>query len=185
MFGIDACGGTVDLANPIGELVAVGDGGGEAHELDFGGTVDDGFFPDGSALAIVHVVTFIEDDGLYALDGGSDFADAGSVEHVTEDLGGHDDDGGIAVEGEVAGEESDVGMTKLLLEVSKFLVGEGFEGGGVEDALLVGEGAVDGIFADEGFAGPGGGADDRGLAGVEGGDRLVLKVVEGKGKKLV
>ena len=148
IVGIDAIGGAVDLVNPIGELVAVGDGGGEGDELDFSGAIDDGFFPNGAPLAIVHVVAFVEDDGFDTDEGGADFPDGGAIEHVAEDFGGHDQDGRIPIDGDIAGEETHVVAAKDFAKVAEFLVGQGFEGGGVKNAAIAGKGAIDGIFAD-------------------------------------
>ncbi len=56
---IDQLGRSMHLMNPIGELIAIGNSGGKGDELNFWRAIDDGFFPNCAALAIVHVMAFV------------------------------------------------------------------------------------------------------------------------------
>src|SRR5206468_3311780 len=85
--------------------------------LDFTGEVDDHLFPDGPAETVCKVMNLVHDN----------VAQAGKgvrvrVQHVAEDFGGHDDDGRLAVDGGVAGEEANVGRAVLFRELRELLV---------------------------------------------------------------
>ena len=102
------------------------------------------------------------------------------VDHVAQDFGRHDEDVGVVVDGGVAGEEADGFWAVCCYEVVVFLVAEGFDGGGVEAFGASGEGEADGEFADDGFAGAGGGADEDAVVVFDGLAGLVLEFVEGE-----
>ena len=90
-------------ADPGGDLVGVGDGGGEADELDVIRAEDDRLFPGGAALRIGEIVDLVEDDGVDVVQ-----VPGRLQEHVAQDFGGHDDDAGVAVLGDIAGEQTDL-----------------------------------------------------------------------------
>jgi hypothetical protein len=46
-------------------------------------------------------VALVEHHGFYLLQGGAGFANAGAVEHVAKDFGGHHHNGGVTVNREI------------------------------------------------------------------------------------
>lgn len=50
------------MADPLGELARVRDGGREEDEVDVVGQQDDRLLPDDAALLVAHVVDLVEDD---------------------------------------------------------------------------------------------------------------------------
>jgi len=82
------------------------------------------------------------------------------VDHVSEDFGRHHDDAGVAVDGIVAGEQSDLICSVQLAKVGELLVREGFERGRVIRLDVALEGQVDGIFRHHGLTGSGRGGHE-------------------------
>jgi hypothetical protein len=116
--------------------------------LNFAGTVDDRFFPNCTALAIVHVVTLVEHHGFDSSEGSTNSADRRTVEHIPKYFGSHHQNRRISIEGNVTCEQTYHLVSKLMAEVAQLLVGECFEGSGVEDAPPPFECLMDGVFAD-------------------------------------
>ena len=100
------------------------------------------------------------------------------VEHVAEDLRGHDEHGSARIDLDVAREDPDLLRAELAAEVRVLLVGERLERRGVGDAPAAVERRVDGELRDERLARPGGRRDDDGLARADGGDGAELEVVQ-------
>ena len=92
-----------DRAQPTSEFLRVVDGGGEADEADLGRRQDEHFFPHPAPVRVLEEVDLVEDDGVQPLE-----EVRPGEEHVAQDLGRHDDDGGSRVQGRVAGEQPDV-----------------------------------------------------------------------------
>lgn len=176
-FGAVFVGGEAGFIDPGGENFWVADGGGQSHNLHFGGTVDDGFFPHCAAPAITDVVAFVEDYSGDIIEGCAHLADGGFVEHVPKNFGGHDDDGGLGVDNRIAGNQADIFFAEGVAKIPQFLVRQGFEGGGIKNALPLGDRPMDGIFTDHRFTGTCRGADHHRFVFIEGGDRLLLKIV--------
>src|ERR1700733_14592098 len=82
------------------------------------------------------------------------------VQHVAQDLGGHHDDGGVAVDGVVPGEQADRVGVVAPDQVVVLLVGERLDRRRVEALLVLRQREVDGVLADDGLARPGGGRDE-------------------------
>ena len=181
MHAVDQGAGTMHLLNPVRQLLPVGHGGGESQQLHRPWAVDDGFFPDGAPLAVVHVVALIEDHRLHPRQGIVQFALA--VEHVAEDLRGHHHHRRLPIDGQIPREQPHPLGAELPAKIPQFLVGEGLEGSGVEDPPAMGQGPVDGVFPDEGLTGAGGGAHHQGLALIDGGQGLLLEGIQGEGKQ--
>ncbi len=120
--GVDQLGGAVDFLQPVGQLARIFYRGGEGQQLNLGRAIDDRLFPHGAALAVVHVVALVEHHGLHLLQGGAGFADASAVEHVAKDFGGHHHDRGVAVDGEIAGQQTYILVAKLIAKVAQLLV---------------------------------------------------------------
>ena len=117
----------------------------------------------------------VQDDHLQALQ-----RRAVLVEHVAEDLGGHDHDGSLGVDRVVSGQETDPGLAVPAPEVSELLVRQGLEGRRVEGLPMVGQGPFHGELGDDGLARAGGCRHQHGLPGLQrlGGPDLV--VVQGE-----
>ena len=183
MVAHDQRGRAVDLLNPVGELAGIGDGGRQGDQLHRRRTVNDRFLPDRAPLGVIHVVTLIQDDGFHVGQGIVLLICLG-VQHVAEDLRGHDHDRGLTVDAEVTGHQPDTILTELLTEIAQFLVGEGLERRCVKHLLAMGQGPDDGVLTDQGFSRPCGGTHDHGVTLVQGIDGLQLKVIEGKRKNV-
>ena len=173
--------GTMHLLDPVLQLLSVGHGGGEGKKLHRAWAVDDGFFPDGAPLAVVHVVALIEDHRLHPRQGIVQLALA--VEHVAEDLRGHHHHRRLPIQGQIPREQTHPFGAERGAKIPQLLVGEGLEGGGVEDPPAMGQCPVDGVFPDQGFAGAGGGAHHQRLALIDGGQGLLLEGIQGEGKQ--
>jgi hypothetical protein len=61
---------------------------------------------------------------------------APAVQHAAQDLGGHNEAGGVGVDGHVPGHEAHV--SELLLEVAELLVAQRLDGRCVDDSLTCG-----------------------------------------------
>ena len=118
----------VGAADPGRDLVGVGDRRREADELDVLRAEDDRLFPGRAALRIGQIVNLVEDDGVDVVE-----IPRRLQEHVAQDLGGHDDDAGIPVLGDIAGEESDL-VAVDRAQIAIFLVRERLDRRGVDDA---------------------------------------------------
>ncbi len=89
------------------------------------------------------------------------------VEHVAQDLGGHDDDGRLAIDGVVAGEEPDVARAVAIDEVGELLVGQRLDRRRVEALAAGGQRDVDSELADQRLAGPCGRGDEHAVTGLD------------------
>ncbi len=157
----------------------------------------------GAALVAGDRVDLVDDDGL---DAAEELAGFGGGEEDVEGFGGGDEDvrrmpehgravfgesvagadGGADLRGEVAAFEGKLlDLAEGLFEVLLDVVGEGFEGGDVDDLRVGGEAAFDGLAekvvdgdeeGGEGFAGAGGGGDEGGVAGDDGGPACFLRL---------
>lgn len=136
-----------DGVYPVAEFVSVGDGRAEAEESDVFGAEDDAFFPNGAAFGVVDKVYFVEDDVADAVE-----AIVLGDGHVAEDFSGHNEDGRVRVFDDVAGEQADFVFAVFVDEVFVFLVGECFDGRGVDDAGVCLNVSVDDVVCDERFA---------------------------------
>lgn len=77
------------------------------------------------------------------------------VEHIAQDLRGHDQDRSLGVHLHVAGQDPDVFSAKLSAKVSIFLVAEGLDGSGIGDALPIRQGPENRKLGDQGLASSG------------------------------
>jgi hypothetical protein len=152
-----------DGLHPVGELLGVGDGGGQAHEVDLGRGVDDDLLPHRAPVGVLEVVDLVEHHVAQPVEGRR-----AGVDHVAEDLGGHHDDGGVAVDGVVAGEEAHGPRPVRPHQVAVLLVGQRLEGRGVERLPALGQGLGDGVLGHHRLPRPGRGRHQDRPAGVEG-----------------
>ena len=167
----DGHDGPVHEADPVGDLRDVLDGGGEPHQGHVLGRVHDDLFPHRPASLVAHVVALVEDHELEAVE-------AARVEHVAEDLGGHDDHGRARVDLDVAREDAHALLAKLPAEVRVLLVRQRLERRGVGDAAPARERGVDGELGHEGLPGARGGGDDHRLVVDDGRDGVLLEAIE-------
>ena len=100
------------------------------------------------------------------------------VDHVAQDLGGHDDDGRVAVDRVVAREQADAVRAVRADEVAVLLVRERLQRGRVERLRPLGERPGDRVLGDEGLARPGRRGDEHRAARVERVERARLERVE-------
>ena len=155
----------------------------------------------GSALVVGYGVDFVDDDGadvaevLAGFSGGEE--DVERFRRGDEDVGRVAEHGGAVFGegvsgadaganfgGEVAAFEGELlDFAEGLVEVFLDVVGEGFEGGDIDDLRAGGEGADDGVAEElvdadeeggEGFSGAGGGGDEGWLASEDAGPAVLL-----------
>jgi hypothetical protein len=161
------------LHQPLAELLGVADRRGQADQPDGLRQVQDDLLPHGAAEPVGQVVDLVHHHVAQTVQGGR-----ARVEHVAQDLGGHHDDGRVAVDRRVAGEQADVGRAVAGGEVGELLVGQRLDRGGVEALAALGQGQVHRELADHGLAGTGRGADEHAVAGFQGLARGPLERVE-------
>ena len=180
MDAVDQGARTMNLLDPVRQLIPVGHGGGEGQKLHGPWTVDDGLLPDGAPLAVVHVVALIQHHRLHPRQRIVQLALA--VEHVAENLRGHHHHRRLPIDGQVPREQPHPLGTERSAKIPQLLVGQGLEGGGVKYPPSMGQRPVDGVFPDQRFTGPRRGAHHQGLALVDGSQGVLLKSIQGKGK---
>src|SRR2546427_774433 len=110
----------MDDRDPVGDLLDVGDGRRETHEHDVAGGADDDLLPDRAAPFVAHVVALVEHDV-------SEVVEAAPVERVAENLGGHDENAGVRVDLDVAGEDPDRVRAERTGEIGELLIRERLE----------------------------------------------------------
>ena len=164
---------------PVAELLRVGHGGGQRDQLDVVGEVDDHLLPDRPAEPVGEVVHLVHDDEPEALQGRR-----ARVEHVAQDLGGHDDHGCVAVDRRVAREQADLVGAVAADQVRVLLVGERLDGRRVERLAARREREVDRELPDHGLARAGRRGDQHAAAPLERLARVDLEVVEREAQQL-
>lgn len=104
------------------------------------------------------------------------------VEHVAQDLGGHDHDVRLGVDGGITGQQPHSVLAVAVDQVMVFLVAQRFDGGGVEglDVLFLGQEYCE--VGHDGLAGTGGSGHQDVVTILQGGDGLQLEVVQREGQ---
>ena len=143
----DDLGAAAHLGEPVAELLGVADRRGQRDDADALRKVDDHLFPNGAPLPVSEVMHLVEDHVAQVLQCGR-----ARVEHVPQDLGGHHDDGRVAVDGVVAGEQPNGVAVVAPYEVVVLLVGQRLDRRGVEALLVRLQREVDRVLADDGLA---------------------------------
>ena len=166
-------GGCADLAHPRGQLPDIGHRGAEAHEPYFRGGEDDALLPYRPPFRVIEVVDLVENRIVHIHQARRLFKD-----QVPEDLGGHDEQPGVRIDRNVAGLDTHRLIAETPAKVPVLLVGERFNGCGVDHAPAQPHGGVHRIFSDERLPAPGRRGDDEGLAAINGFKRLLLKRVQ-------
>jgi hypothetical protein len=106
-----------DGDQPLAELLGVAHRGRQRDQGDRLWEVDDHLLPHRAAEPVGEVVHLVHDDVAETVDGRRL-----RVEHVAQDLGGHDHDGGIAVDGVVPGQQTDLLRAVARHEIGVLLV---------------------------------------------------------------
>ncbi len=165
--------GPVHDRDPVGDLLDVGHGGREGHQLYVSGGVHDDLLPHRPAPLVAHVVALVEDHV-------SQLVEAARIEHVAQDFRGHHQEAPARIDLDVAGEDAHHVFAEGAGEVPELLVGQGLQGRRVGQALAALQGEFDGELRHQGLARTGGGRHDDRLAGPDGPRGLHLEIVEGK-----
>ena len=137
--------------------------------------MDDDLLPYRTAKSVREVVDLIHDHEAEPVQ----VARAG-VEHIAQDLGGHDHDVGARVDGGVTGEQPHRPGAVARDQVQVLLIAQRLDGGGVEGLEPAGQPQVDGELAHDGLAGAGGRRHEDALAVLQGPAGAHLEVVEGE-----
>ena len=163
--------------NPVGEILHVGHGSGQADDLDRLGQVDDDFLPHGPAEPVGQIVHFVENHVAQCVQRGGTL-----VEHVAQHFGGHDHDVRLGVDRGVAGEQAYLVRAVHVDQIMVFLIAQRFDRCGIEgfDVAFLGE--INGKIRHYGFAGTGWGRDQYVAAGFERVIGFGLEVVQFEGQ---
>ena len=161
---------------PLAELLRVAHRRREGGEQDPLGQEDDHLFPDRPPETIGQIVHLVHHDETELVE-----RRGVRVEHVAEHLSRHDDDGRLAVDRVVAGEQPHPIRAVPLREIVELLVRQGLDGGGVEALATGAQGLVHGELPHDRLAGPGRGRDEHAVAARQGEAALALEVVEAEG----
>uniref|UniRef100_A0A6B0VAB1 Uncharacterized protein n=1 Tax=Ixodes ricinus TaxID=34613 RepID=A0A6B0VAB1_IXORI len=167
----DVTGLLVQVADPLSELLGVGNGGREEHITHIVRQQDDRLFPHHASLFVPHVMNLVEDDppdlphDLGAL-----------VQHAPQDLCCHDEAAGAGVDGDVARHEANV--LEVVRKLPKLLVAESLDWSGVNDPLLFSKAQRDGILSHDGLSGRGVGGHQHALVVLQAEDGLLLERIE-------
>jgi hypothetical protein len=172
-LGDDDLGGAADALEPVAELLGVGHGRGEGDDADLLREFDDDLLPHRPSEAVGEVVDLVHDHIAQSVEGGR-----ARVDHVAQDLGGHDHDRGLAVDDRVAGQQPDVLGAVHGDQIVELLVRQGLDRRGVEAFRALGEREVDGELAHDGLARPRRRAHEHAVAALEDAAGLDLEVVE-------
>lgn len=159
--------------DPLGYLVGVAHSRREAHQRHLGGQVDDDLLPHRTAIGVLEEVDLVEHDDPERTQAGT-----ARIDHVAQDLGGHDHDGRVTVDRVVAGQQTDLVGSQPLDEVVVLLVREGLDRGRVERTQAIGPGGVDRVLGHDCLAATGGSGDEHRAPLVEGVEGPELEVVE-------
>lgn len=173
LLGDDHLGVAAHGVQPVAELLRVGHGRRQGDQGDGRGQVDDHLFPDGAPEAVgevVHLVHHHVPEAVQRL--------GARVEHVPQDLGGHDDDRGVRIDAVVPGEQADLVGAVAADQVGELLVGQRLDRRGVEALAALLQGEVHGELADDRLARAGRGRDEHALPGLQRLARLDLVRVE-------
>ena len=166
-----------NLGQPVAELLRVGHGRGQRHQLDGRGEPDDDLFPHRSAEAVGQVMDLIHHDV-------TEIAQRRRVgiDHVPEHLGGHDHDVGVRVEGRVTGQQPDPLSPEPLHEIVVLLVAQRLDRRGVEAASPLPQGQEHGELAHHRLARPGRRGDQDARTRFHHGAPVPLVGVQGEGE---
>ena len=169
----DGRGRSAHGRDPVGELLGIGHGGGQAHEPHLGREVDDHLLPHRAAVRVLQVVHLVEHHEPQIPQRAR-----AAVDHVAQDLGRHHDDGSVTVDAVVAGEEPDAPGAMPANEIAELLVRQRLDRRRVERLAALRERERDGVLRDDRLARPCRRGDEHRLAVLERRDRPALEVVK-------
>ncbi|OPZ65268.1 MAG: hypothetical protein BWY85_00685 [Firmicutes bacterium ADurb.Bin506] len=136
-----------DVADPERQLIGVGYRGGEAKKAHAVGHENDRLLPHRAPVFICEVVDLIEDHVRYS----GKIAGA-QMEHVAEDLRGHNEDLSTCVYRHVTCDDPDVLRAEQALELLVLLVAQCLDGRGVYDPAAGMELPLDQVVCHKGLA---------------------------------
>ena len=110
--------GVADRAEPVGELVEVGQGGGQTQDLHVRGQVDQHLLPHGAPLGVVEEVDLVDDHR------GEVVQPLPHQQHVAQDLRGHDAQGGLVPDHLIAGDQAHLLLAERRHVVAVLLVAQ-------------------------------------------------------------
>ena len=175
LLGDDDGGSAAHLAEPVAELLGVGDRGGQGDHLDLSGQVDDDLLPHRPAEAVSQVVDLVHDHEAQPVQ-----VTRARVEHVAQHLGGHDHHVRVRVDGGVTGQQPYPFLTVAGHEVQVLLVAQCLDGGGVEGLEPPGQAQVHGELPHHCLAGARRSRDQHALSPLDGAAGLLLEGIEGE-----
>ena len=164
----------VRAADPGGDLPRIGDGRGEADELDMLRAEDDRLFPRRAALRVGEEVDLIEDDRVDRV-----HLPRRLDEHIAHDFRRHHEDRRARIDGHVAGQQPDR-VAVAVAQIAEFLIGERLDRRRVHDPPVTQIRLMHSVFRDDRFSCAGRGGDHHRFAAPQRFDGIVLKRVEGK-----
>ena len=161
-FGHHQRGVATDRFNPFGEVLDIRHGCGQADDSHALGQVDDHFLPHRPAETVGEIVHLVKNHVTQGVK-----RHGMLVEHVAQDLGGHDHDVGFGVDGRVAGKQADSVRPVRFDQIMVFLIAQRFDWRGVErfDVTLLGQ--IDREISHDRLAGSGGRGDEHIVAGFQ------------------
>jgi len=142
---------------PVGDLLAVADRRGEHQQVDAGGKVDHGLFPDDPPVAVAQVVRLVEDDEV---EGEVATLVHGVVELVAQDFRRADDERRLGVLPRVPREDAHAVRPEDVAEFDPFGVAQGLQRRGIPGASAPGLDGPDGLLGDPRLARARGGRDE-------------------------
>ena len=163
--------------HPGPELLDVRDRRGQRRDRHGLRELDDQLFPDRTPFAIGEVVHLVEH---HVSETGQ--VRRGFVHHVPQDLGGHHHRLRMAVDADITGQQTHVGLSVLRDEVPVLLVGQGLDRGGVEGLAAGLSGQVDRVLPHDRLPAARGSGDQHIAALVE---RLAGLYLEGVEREVV
>ncbi len=172
----DDLGVAADGDEPLGELLRIAHRRTQGHEGDRVREVDDHLFPDGASEAVGEIVHLVHHDVAETAQ-----RVRAAVEHVAQHLGGHDDDGRLAIDRVIPGEQADVVLAVARDEVAVLLVAQRLDRRCVEALAPQPQRQEDRELPHDRLAGAGRRGDEDALAALQCVARPALEVVEGEG----
>ena len=175
LLGDDDSGLAPHLAEPVAELLGVGDRGGQGDHLNPGRKVNDDLLPYRSAEAVGQVVDLVHDHESQPIQ-----VTGVRVEHVAEHLGGHHHHVCAGVDRGVTGEQPHLILSVPGDEIQILLVAQCLDRRGVEGLEALGPAQVDGELPHDRLAGSGRRCDEDTFSSFDGRAGLLLERVEGE-----
>src|SRR6185295_14897462 len=101
-------GSWTDTGQPCGKFLGIPNGSGEKQQPSLRWAKDNRLLPDDAPFGIGQELAFIQDDQTQGVQPHVNLTTGGVVQEVAQDLGGHDEDGGLRVIAAIARKNSDI-----------------------------------------------------------------------------